>query len=101
MSGHDFMKRLQSLLLIAFLATLCGCAAHKPVAAPTLAPRRCPAGYDLHKAMYHGQLIDICARPDPATGVFDIRVPGDIPGDDDEPDEGGAGKPHWWQFWRR
>ena len=95
------VKRLQFIWLILLLTVLCGCAARKPVSAPTLAARHCPEGYELHKAMYQGQLIDICTRPDPVAGMLDIRVPGDTPGDEDEADEQAAGKHHWWQFWRR
>src|SRR5579884_497608 len=64
------VKRLQFIWLILLLTVLCGCAARKPVSAPTLAARHCPEGYELHKAMYQGQLIDICTRPDPVAGML-------------------------------
>ena len=80
-------------LLAVCLLTACS---HHPVKAPTLAERHCAEGYTPHRAMYNGQLIDICVRHDAVSGMDDVRVPGEIPGDADEPDEGKKAERHWY-----
>jgi hypothetical protein len=91
-SGLTAIWRSHALVAICLL-TACS---HRPVKAPTLAARHCADGYTPHRAMYNGQLIDVCVRHDAVSGMDDVRVPGEIPGDADEPDEGKKAEHHWY-----
>lgn len=107
--SNSFMPRL--LLIIALTLLLSGCV-HRPVK-PSLAARHCAEGSYPVKAMYHDQVVTVCAIITPECAATSKTCPivgfipvGEVntlldPDADEAAKDKGEKKGSWWKFWQK